>query len=156
MMHIRQVTTADLPSIVEFEIEIARISFPDNPVTDPDVHHKKLLKALKKEPDGMFVIDVKDQIVGWLWITINKNFVTGEKYATFRSLALRPEWRGQEMARSFVEFGIDYCRRCGARWITGKVHVNNLPMRVLYRDTGFHAKHLTMEFRLEDGTGHEA
>ena len=156
MTQIRQATTADLPVVVEFEIEIARISFPENPVVDPDIHHKKLSKALKKEPDGMFVMEAEGQVVGWLWIAINTNFVTGERYATFRSLALGPQWRGQENARSLVEFGIDFCRRRGAKWITGKVHVNNLPMRVLYRDVGFHAKHLTMEFRLEDGTGHEA
>jgi len=155
-MSIRQVTAADLPVIVEFEVEIARISFPENPVTDPEAHHKKLRKALKREPDGMFVAEVEGQVVGWLWITMNTNFVTGERYATFRSLALRPEWRGKELARSLVEFGIDYSRQHGARWITGKVHVSNLPMRVLYRDTGFHAKHLTMEFRLEEGAGDEA
>ena len=98
----------------------------------------------------MFVLEVEGQIAGWLWITINKNFVTGERYATFRSLALNPEWRGQETARSLVEFGVDYSRQRGAKWITGKVHVDNLPMRVLYRDIGFQAKHLTMEFRWED------
>jgi len=156
MFHIRQVTIADLPVIAEFEVEIARISFPENPVTDPEIHRKKLLKALKKEPDGMFVAEVKGQVIGWLWITINTNFVTGERYATLRSLALSPEWRGKKIAHSLVEFGIDYCRQRGAKWITGKVHVNNLPMRVLYRNTGFHVKQLTMEFRLEGSTDNEA
>lgn len=155
-MRIRQATSADLPAIVPFEIEIARISFPEDPVTDPDVHQKKLRKAMKKEPDGMFVAETEERIVGWLWITINTNFTTGERYANFRSLALDPEWRGQEAARSLVEFGIDYCRQRGAGWITGKVHVDNLPMRVLYRETGFHAKHLTMEFRWEGDTNDAA
>ena len=151
-MLIRQATTADLPVIVEFEVEIARISFPENPVTDPRIHQKKLRKALKRWPDGMFVAEIEGQVIGWLWITINTNPVTGERYATFRSLALSPEWRGKETARSLVEFGIDYGHQRGAKWITGKVHVNNLPMRVLYRDAGFHAKHLTMEYRLEAST----
>ena len=155
MPHIRQATVADLPAIVEFEAEIARISFPENPVTDPEAHHKRLLKAMQKEPEGMFVLEAEGQVVGWLWITINTNFVTGERYATFRSLALSSKWRGQETARSFVEFGVDYCCQCGAKWITGKVHVSNLPMRVLYRDTGFHAKHLTMELRLDGGCNDE-
>ena len=149
-MHIRQATPADLPAIVPFEIEIARISFPEDPVTDPDVHRKKLRKAMERNPDGMFVAEADGRVVGWLWITINTNFTTGERYATFRSLASDPEWRGEELARSLVEFGIDYCRQHAAGWITGKVHVDNLPMRVLYREVGFHAKHLTMEFRWED------
>jgi ribosomal protein S18 acetylase RimI-like enzyme len=149
-MDVRQATPADLPVIVQFEIEIARISFPEDPVTDPDVHRKKLRKAMEKNPDGMFVVEADGRVVGWLWITINTNFTTGERYANFRSLALAPEWRGEELARSLVEFGIDYCRQRDAGWITGKVHVDNLPMRVLYRETGFHAKHLTMELRLKD------
>jgi ribosomal protein S18 acetylase RimI-like enzyme len=149
-MHIRQATSADLPAIVPFEIEIARISFPEDPVTDPGVHQKKLRKAMEREPEGMFVAEADGRVVGWLWITINTNFTTGERYANFRSLALDPEWRGEELARSLIEFGIDYCRQHDAGWITGKVHVDNLPMRVLYRDAGFHAKHLTMEFRWED------
>jgi len=156
MMHIREATVDDLAAIVEFEIEIARISFPENPVIDPEVHHKKLFKAMKKDRDGMFVMEAEGQVVGWLWMTINTNFVTGERYATFRSLALSPGWRGQETTRAFVEFGIDYCRQRDARWITGKVHVSNLPMRVLYRDVGFHAKHLTMELRLEGEARDEA
>lgn len=150
MYHIRQVAVADLPIIAQFEIEIARISFPENPVTAPEVHEKRLLKALKKEPEGMFVAEIEGQVIGWLWITINTNFVTGERYATFRSLALAPEWRGKEISHSLVEHGIEHCRRHKAKWITGKVHVSNLPMRVLYRDLGFHAKHLTMELRLGD------
>ena len=39
----------DLPVIVAFEIEIARISFPDDPVVDPEVHRKKLAKALERD-----------------------------------------------------------------------------------------------------------
>ena len=151
MLQIRPATPADLPVIAQFEVEIARISFPENPVTQPEVHEQRLLKALHKEPEGMFVAEAEGQVIGWLWITLNTNFVTGERYATFRSLALHPAWRGTEVARSLVEHGIAYCRRSAAKWITGKVHVDNLPMRVLYRDMGFHAKHLTMEFRLESG-----
>ena len=152
MCIIRQATTADLPAIAQFEVEIARISFPENPLVDPVAHEKRLRKALQKAPEGMFVAEAEGQVIGWLWITLNTNFVTDEKYATSRSLALSPEWRGEAIAHSLVEFGIDYCRRREANWITGKVHVDNLPMRVLYRDTGFHAKHLTMEMRLENGT----
>jgi hypothetical protein len=35
---IRQAEERDLPAIVDFEIQIARISFPDDPVDDPAVH----------------------------------------------------------------------------------------------------------------------
>ena len=153
-MIIRQATPADVPIIARFESEIARVSFPENPIDDPAVHRKRLLKALARTPEGMFVAQtdgqIDDQVVGWLWITFNTNSATGERYATLRSLAVDPRWRGSGIGRSLVVFALEHCRRGGARWITGKVHVDNGPMRAIFRAAGFHPKHLTMEFRLED------
>ncbi|MBN1813240.1 MAG: GNAT family N-acetyltransferase [Anaerolineae bacterium] len=149
-MIVRQITAADSPAIAELEVEIARISFPENPIDDPAAHRKKLRKAMEKEPDGMFVAEVEGRIIGWLWITTNTSFATGERYATLRSLAVSPEWRGKGIGRSLAAFAIDHCRQRGARWISGKVHVDNAPMRALFHSAGFRAKHLTMEYRLED------
>jgi ribosomal protein S18 acetylase RimI-like enzyme len=155
-MIIRQATPADVPIIAEFESEIARVSFPENPITDPEVHRKKLSKALVRAPEGMFAAQIDGQIVGWLWITLNTNFTTGERYATLRSLAVHPGWQGSGIGRSLVAFAIDYCREGGAQWIAGKVHVDNARMRALFRATGFRPKHLTMEFRLWDEADDEA
>jgi RimJ/RimL family protein N-acetyltransferase len=41
--------------------------------------------------------------------------------------------------------GIEYAREHGVAELTGKVNVNNVPMRVLYRKFGFEAEHLTMK-----------
>ncbi|MEO8285848.1 MAG: GNAT family N-acetyltransferase, partial [Chloroflexota bacterium] len=56
---LRPPTEADLPAIVDFEIEIARISFQDDAITDPEVHRKKLAKALERDREGMFVAEDK-------------------------------------------------------------------------------------------------
>ena len=155
-MIIRQAAPADVPIIARFESEIARASFPENPIVDPAVHRKKLLKALARAPEGMLVAQIDGQVVGWLWITLNTSFATGERYATLRSLAVDPQWQGSVIGRSLVAFALEHCRRGGARWITGKVHVDNGPMRALFRSAGFRPKHLTMEFCLEDEAGDEA
>jgi ribosomal protein S18 acetylase RimI-like enzyme len=149
-MIIRQATPADVPTIAEFEIEIARLSFPENPIIDPAAHRKKICKALAQTPEGMFAAQIDGQVVGWLWVTLNTSFTTGERYATLRSLAVHRGWRGNGIGRSLVAFAIDYCRGNGAQWITGKVHVDNARMRTLFRATGFRPKHLTMEFRAGD------
>src|SRR5437763_9973659 len=86
---VRPPEDSDLDALVGFEIGIARISFPDDPVVDPEVHRKKLLKALERDREGMFVAERAEtgEVAGWLWVALNTNFLTGDSYATFRSLA---------------------------------------------------------------------
>jgi ribosomal protein S18 acetylase RimI-like enzyme len=146
---IRQAEERDLPALVEFEIQIARISFPDDPVDDPEVHRKKLSKALERDREGMFVAESPGgEVVGWLWVALNTNFLTNEKYATFRSLAVAPGPGSADVADSLFAHGIEYARSRGVAEITGKVHVVNVSMRVIYRKFGFEAEHLTMKKRL--------
>jgi ribosomal protein S18 acetylase RimI-like enzyme len=150
----RSPSEADLPAIVDFEIEIARISFPDDPVVDVAVHRKKLAKAMERDREGMFVAEERDtgKVAGWLWVALNTNFLTGERYATFRSLAVshgpdHPE--SAALADAIFAYGIEYARTAGVREITGKVHVSNAAMRLIYRKFGFEAEHLTMKLRVD-------
>jgi ribosomal protein S18 acetylase RimI-like enzyme len=140
----------DLPAIIDFEIEIARISFPDDAIVDPAIHHKKLAKALERDSEGMFVAEDREtgEIEGWLWVALNTNFLTEERYATFRSLAVKhgidhPD--SAVVADLLFGHGIDYAEQKGITEITGKVHVNNTAMRLIYRKFGFQAEHLTMK-----------
>ena len=86
---VRHPEAADLDALVQFEIDIARISFPDDPVVDPEVHRKKLQKALERDREGMFVAVEAEtgRPAGWLWVALNTNFLTGESYANFRSIS---------------------------------------------------------------------
>ncbi len=146
---IRPATLADLPAIVAFEIAIARITFPRDPIVDPAVHEKKMRKALDRGEPGMFVLDRDGQAVGWLWVYLNTNFLTDERYATFRSLAVdetQPD--ASALAEHLFTHGVAYARTAGMTEITGKVHVANVAMRVLYRKAGFEAEHLTMRLYL--------
>ena len=144
---IRQPNENDLDALVQFEIDIARISFPDDPVVDPEVHRKKLRKALERDREGMFVaVDVDTgKVVGWLWVALNTNFLTGDMYANFRSLATSPGPDSTAIAELLFSHGIQYAQEHNVAEITGKVHVSNVPMRVIYRKFGFEVEHLTMK-----------
>src|SRR5690348_11941563 len=132
--HIRPATLPDLPALVAFEIAIARISFPRDAITDPAVHEKKLRKALERGEPGMFVLERAGSVLGWLWATFNTNFLTGEQYATFRSLAVDEQAPDHPaLAEALFSYGIAYARAAGMLEITGKVHVHNTPMRLLYK-----------------------
>jgi L-amino acid N-acyltransferase YncA/DNA-directed RNA polymerase subunit RPC12/RpoP len=149
MGQIRPAKKEDLPAIVDFEIEIARISFPEDPITDPEVHRSKLSKIMDREPEGMYVLAAEGRIVGWLWITINTQPLTRRTYGTLRSLAVNRDWRRGGAGRALLEFGIDYCRKNRAEWMVTKVFAENLPMRTLCLNLGFHIKHLSMEMRFD-------
>ena len=148
---VRHPNPDDLGTLVRFEIDIARISFPDDPVVDPEVHRKKLRKALERDREGMFVAEDRatGRVVGWLWVALNSNFLTGDNYANFRSLATAQGPDSPQIADALFERGIEYAREHGVSEITGKVHVNNVPMRVIYRKFGFQAEHLTMKLGLK-------
>lgn len=149
---VRLADERDLDALAAFEVEIARISFPGEAVDDPQVHRRKLAKALERDRAGMFVAaDTGDRAVGWLWMAINQNFLTGEKYANFRSLAVAEIDDRAGVAEALMDRGLAYARDAGATSVVGKVHWANQGMRVLYRRYGFEAAHLTMRLRLPDG-----
>lgn len=150
-MLIRTMTKDDIPQVAAFEAEIAAISFGDEAVTDPLEHIPKLTRALTKSQDIMLVLAEADTVLGWLWICINTNMFTGSLYANFRSFALQPQVRGGDYGRQLFAAGLHQVKKVkGVSKVVGKVNVNNIPMRLLYKQLGFTPVHLTMELNLLD------
>ncbi|MEH1015314.1 GNAT family N-acetyltransferase [Micromonospora sp. CPCC 206060] len=146
---IRTATERDLDDLAAFEVTIAEISFGDEAVVDPAVHRKKLAKALDRDADGMIVaVDDADRPVGWLWLAVNTNFLTGDRYINFRSLAVRPDADRERVGEVLMDHALDYAHRAGVTEIVGKVHMANQQMRVLYRRFGFEPAHLTLRRRI--------
>lgn len=148
---IRPAAERDLDALAAFEVVIAEVSFGDQAVTDPAVHRAKLEKALVRDPDSLFVaVDVDDRPIGWLWLASNTNFLTQDRYANLRSLAVSPGPHSSEVGEALLRRGIQYAREHGLAEITGKVHVDNYGMRMLYRKVGLEPVFLTMRGRLDD------
>lgn len=145
MTAIRDAREADLDALVAFEIEIARISFGASAIEDPALHRKRLAEALGKEREGTFVAAADGAVLGWVWISLRKNFLTGEEYGFLRSLAVAESARGTEVAEALLERAMDFGAEHGVGEVTGKVHVGNAAMRVAYRAAGFEPEHLTMK-----------
>jgi predicted N-acetyltransferase YhbS len=149
-MFVRKITEKDIDALAEFEKEIALISFGDEAVTDLNHHRKRISKSLEKEDDGMLVLCEGDEVVGWLWMSLQTNSVSLEKYINFRSFYVknRPELsQGSEMLMST---GLDFARKTGARRVVGKTFVSNLPMRLVYKKFNFKPTHITMELSFDD------
>jgi ribosomal protein S18 acetylase RimI-like enzyme len=154
-MTIRPAERRDLDVLVRFEKAIATISFGDAAVLDDATHRGRLKKALERDPDSVFVaIDARGEVVGWLWMSANTNFLTGDRYANLRSLAVSDEVSNDGVSDALLERAIEFAHAHGLDEITGKVHPANNAMRVLYRKFGFEPTTLTM--RRREGTAAEA
>ncbi|MFM9445529.1 GNAT family N-acetyltransferase [Streptomyces acidiscabies] len=148
----RQATEPDLPAIGEFEAEIARVSFGEDAIDDPAVWSVRLGRAMEKNREGMIIAAAPDGApVGWCWISINTNAMTGDRYANFRSLAVSPLDNRAAVAELLLTAGLEFCLANGIKEVTGRVHVGNVPMRTLYRQFGFDPTSLTMKLKFPAG-----
>ncbi len=147
---IRKAETTDIPRLAEFEKEISIISFGDEAIVDLAFHEKKLRKSYDKNSEGMFVMETDGVVNGWLWMEPKTNFLTEDRYINFHSFYVSEALRGGPEAEELMAFGMDFCQKMKAASVVGKVNVNNLAMRSLYKKFGFQATHITMEWQADD------
>jgi L-amino acid N-acyltransferase YncA len=149
-LQIRPASEADLDAIAAFEVEIARVSFGDDAITDAAFHRRRVAGALAKPGEIMLIVvaaRAPTAPLGWAWMSPRTNSLTGERYGNFRSLAVAAgEERGPAGERLMAAI-LSAADEAGFTHLSGKVNAANLPMRALYRAFGFTATHLTMEKR---------
>src|SRR6266851_2253582 len=87
---VRPAAEPDLDAIAAFEVDIARVSFGDEAITDAAFHRRRVAAALGK-PGEIALVAVAagalDVPLGWAWMSARTNSLTGERYGNFRSLA---------------------------------------------------------------------
>ncbi len=151
---IREAQAGDLDAIAGFEVEIARISFGDEAITNAGLHRRRVAGALGK-PGEITLVAVSeaapDRPVGWAWLSGRTNSLTGARYGNFRSLAVADLPGRSEIGEMLLAAVLQAADEGGMRQLTGKVHAGNLGMRALYRKFGFEATHITMEKRASEG-----
>jgi GNAT superfamily N-acetyltransferase len=176
---IRGAAEGDLDAIAQFEIEIAKVSFSDEAITDPAMHRRRVSGGLGKPGEIMLVAAVRPaaapgpdpasggggpepaaqrgpatgKLAGWAWMSPRTNSLTGARYGNFRSLAVADIPDRSHVGELLLAAVLQAAADAGLTQLTGKVHAGNLGMRTLYRKFGFEAAHLTMEKRLPPGGG---
>jgi GNAT superfamily N-acetyltransferase len=145
---IRTLREQDLDEVAAFEVEIARISFPDDPIVDPHFHRRKLAAAVDR--DGAFVARADEGLAGWAWVTERENFGSKEVYADFRSLYVAPAYRGGRVTFALARACIEFCRRRGLGRMVGRTSASNREMQAVYQILGFTARHIVYELDLPE------
>jgi len=145
---IRPAGEDDLDAVAGFEVEIAKVSFGDEAITDTGLHRRRIAGALGK-PGEITLVAVTEagpaRPVGWAWLSARTNSLTGARYGNFRSLAVADIPDRSQVGELLLAAVLRAADAAGMGQLTGKVHAGNLGMRTLYRKFGFEATHITME-----------
>jgi L-amino acid N-acyltransferase YncA len=141
---IRPATDGDLDALVDYEIEIARISFGDEAVTDPALHRRRITGSLGKPDEVTLVAERDGAVVGWIWLSGRTNSLTGDRYGNLRSLATSDVPGRGAVAELLLDAALSAARDRGVSEVVGKVHMRNVNMRAVYAKFGFAAEHLSM------------
>jgi L-amino acid N-acyltransferase YncA len=153
---VREAGADDLDAIAGFEVEIARVSFGDEAVTDAGLHRRRVGGALGKPGEITLVAAAETapgEPVGWAWLSGRTNSLTGARYGNFRSLAVADVPGRSQIGELLLAAVLRAADEAGLHQLTGKVHARNLGMRALYRKFGFEATHVTMEKRVAEAGG---
>ena len=102
---LRRLEPEDVPVVAQFEREIAEISFPDDPVTDPAFYERKLRQAVTDAKSEPMVGEAGGRIVAWAWIGTRENFITHERYGELRSFYVVADFRGTGYASTTAKGG---------------------------------------------------
>jgi ribosomal protein S18 acetylase RimI-like enzyme len=145
---VRPAVEADLDRLVAYEIEIARISFGDEALTDPALHRKRITGSLGKKDEVALVAEDAGTVVGWVWLSGRTNSLTGDRYGNLRSLATSDVPGRGAIAEQLLGAALDAARAAGVSDVVGKVHMRNVNMRAVYAKLGFAAEHLSMRKQL--------
>jgi RimJ/RimL family protein N-acetyltransferase len=145
---VRPAAAGDLDALVAYEIDIARVSFGDDAVTDPQLHRRRVSGSLGKPDEVTLVAEVDGAVAGWVWLSGRTNSLTGDRYGNFRSLATSDVPGRGAIAESLLAAALAAARERGVSEVVGKVHIGNVGMRAVYAKFGFAAEHLSMRKQL--------
>ena len=134
---LRRLEEKDLETVAVFEGEIAKISFPDDPITDIGFYVKKLKQLLANENAAAFVAESEGGLVGWANVSQRQNFITKEKYADFHSIYVSPSQRGGGVVSALVTAVFDYCRQKQLVKVVFRTRADNERMKAVLTRVGF-------------------
>ena len=134
---LRPLRTEDIEIVASFERDIAKVSFPDDPITDLGFYMKKVGKLVDDRNAATFVAEDDSGVVGWAYVSKRQNFITKETYADFHSIFVSPSQRGTGTADRLAEAVFDFCRKQKLDRVVFRTRATNEPMKAVLARIGF-------------------
>ena len=146
---LRPLDARDVEIVATFEREIAKVSFPDDPITDLGFYAKKVGRLVDDRNAAAFVAEDATGVVGWAYVSKRQNFITKETYADFHSIYVGPSQRGTGTAGKLVQAVFDFCRKEKLDRVVFRTRATNEPMKAVLARSGFVPTQIFYEKALE-------
>lgn len=134
---LRPMEEKDIATVAGFEAEIAKVSFPEDPITDHAFYARKLTQWLDEENGMCVVADLAGDVIGYSHISTRKNFITKEVYADFHSIYISPAGRGTGVSNALVEAIFKFCTDRKLTRCVFRTRATNEPMKAVLARFGF-------------------
>ena len=148
---LRPLRTEDIEIVASFERDIAKVSFPDDPITDLGFYMKKVGKLVDDRNAATFVAEDDTGVVGWAYVSKRQNFITKKTYADFHSIFVSPSQRGTGTADRLAEAVFDFCRNQKLDRVVFRTRATNEPMKAVLARVGFVPTQIFYEKAIELG-----
>jgi ribosomal protein S18 acetylase RimI-like enzyme len=97
------------------------------------------------DPERLFVIAERDGLrLGFLYVTTQTDFFTGERHAHISDIVVAREGEGQGIGRTLMEVAETWAQSRGYRFVTLGVFPDNTRARTLYERLGFRTDYQRM------------
>ena len=147
---LRRLEAQDIETVASFEREIAKISFPDDPITDLNFYAQKLRRCLDDANAAAIVAEDHTGVVGWAHVSTRRNFITKEAYGDFHSIYISPSQRGTGVASELAAAVFDFCRDRELRRVVFRTRATNERMKAVLDRLGFSATQIYYEKTLDE------
>ena len=151
-VRLRPLEAGDVEVVASFEREIAKISFPEDPIVDLGFYVKKVGRLLKDFDGATFVAEDSTGIVGWAYVSKRQNFITKDRYADFHSIFVSSSQRGSGTAGKLADAVFDYCRSQQLDRVVFRTRATNEPMKAVLARVGFVPTQIFYEKKLASET----
>lgn len=151
---LRRLEPRDIEAVAAFEREIAKVSFPDDPITDLSFYARKLARLADDQDAAAIVAEDASGVVGWAHVSKRRNFITKEAYADFHSIYIGPSARGSGVVAELVGAVFAFCRQNNLNRVVFRTRATNERMKAVLARFGFLPAQIYYERLLdkEDGS----
>lgn len=145
MVTIREMTADDIDAAAPLEAEVAKRSYRDDAALGVDHHAGRIADALDNRWDHLFVAERDGTVVGYGWLSLQRNRATHEQYGMVKSLAVDESVRGEGVGSALLSRLEEEAQERDLTRLRLIVGADNEEAIAFYEDAGFATRTRLME-----------